>query len=298
MPLESLSALDEGFQAISLLGDSLITPVQPEDYRNLHDSLRLEAAAELAADPDDADALVWLGRRTGYLADYRQSIRIFGEGIRRHPDDARFYRHRGHRYITVREFDNAIADFQRAVELIEGTEDQIEPDGLPNARGIPTSTLHFNIWYHLGLAHYLKGEWEDALEAFRQCWRVSDVPDRQVATVHWLYMILRRMEREDEAAAAVAPITADMDVIENASYHQLALMYKGERTAQDLLGGQGTEASSAGAAVVYGVGNWFFYNDRQSDGVLVFRSMVEAEGQWAGFGFIAAEAELARLSQM
>ncbi len=76
------------------------------------------------------------------------------------------YRHRGHRYITLREFDKAIADFNKAVELIEGTDDIVEPDGAPNAAGIPTSTLHTNIWYHLGLAHYLKGDFAAALLAY------------------------------------------------------------------------------------------------------------------------------------
>ena len=40
---------------------------------------------------------------------------------------------------------------------------KIEPDGQPNARNIPTSTLNSNIYYHLGLAQYLKGEFEAAL---------------------------------------------------------------------------------------------------------------------------------------
>ena len=60
------------------------------------------------------------------------------------------YRHRGHRYITVAQFDRAIADFEKAVALIKGTPDEIEPDGAPNPTGKPRSTLHFNIWYHLG----------------------------------------------------------------------------------------------------------------------------------------------------
>ena len=55
--------------------------------------------------------------------------------------------------MTVRELDNAIADFERATELTEGQPDEVDPDGLPNALGIPTSTLQFNIWYHLALAH-------------------------------------------------------------------------------------------------------------------------------------------------
>ncbi len=63
----------------------------------------------------------------------------------------------------IREFDRAIQDFEKAATLIEGTEDKIEPDGLPNAQNIPVSTLHTNIWYHLGLAYYLQHDLENAL---------------------------------------------------------------------------------------------------------------------------------------
>ena len=78
--------------------------------------------------------------------------------------DARFYRHRGHRYISVRRFDEAAADLARAAELSEGVPDVVGEDGAPNAAGIPRSTSHSNIWYHLGLAYYLQGEFERAAE--------------------------------------------------------------------------------------------------------------------------------------
>ena len=52
-------------------------------------------------------------------------------------------------------------------ELTSGLPDEVEPDGLPNAQNIPTGTLQFNIFYHLGLAHYLKGDLAAALDAYR-----------------------------------------------------------------------------------------------------------------------------------
>jgi tetratricopeptide (TPR) repeat protein len=151
-------ALPAGAQAISLLGEPLYPPEASDETRAEQQAQLNEALAALAADPEGADALIWAGRRYAYLGDYRKAMEIYTRGIELHPRDARFYRHRGHRHITVREFDGAIADFARATELIRGREDEVEPDGQPNALGIPTSTLHFNIWYHFGLAHYLKGE--------------------------------------------------------------------------------------------------------------------------------------------
>ena len=91
--------------------------------------------------PDDADAWIWFGRRTAYLGHFRDAVEIYTRAIERFPDDARFYRHRGHRYISLRRFDDAISDLERAAILIEGRPDAIEPDGLPNAAGKPRSRL-------------------------------------------------------------------------------------------------------------------------------------------------------------
>ena len=176
-----------------------------------------EARANYNAKPRDADASIWVGRRLAYLGRFREAIDWYSEAIKKFPNDARLYRHRGHRYITTRQFEPAIADLTRAARLIKGKADQIEPDGQPNARNIPTSTLHFNIWYHLGLAYYLTGNNEKALASYRECLKVSKSPDRLVATSHWLYMTLRRLGRTREAERVLVPINQQMDIIENAA---------------------------------------------------------------------------------
>ena len=176
----------------------------------------------------DADRTIWLGRRTAYLGRYKDAVRIYSEGIAKFPADARFYRHRGHRFITLRCFDAAIADLEKAVQLIAGKADEIEPDGLPNARNIPTSTLQSNIWYHLALAHYLKGDFRRALKAYREAEKVSTNPDMLVATTHWLYMTLRRLGRAKEAAETLAAVKDDLDVIESTDYYKLIKLYQGK----------------------------------------------------------------------
>ncbi|MGE5200138.1 MAG: tetratricopeptide repeat protein [Rhodospirillaceae bacterium] len=88
----------------------------------------MAAAREaLTRTPDSADAMLWLGRQTAAAGRVRDAIAIFTKGIAQFPADPRFYRHRGHRYVTVREFDNAIADLAKAAQLIKGKPDQPEP---------------------------------------------------------------------------------------------------------------------------------------------------------------------------
>ncbi|KPK66471.1 MAG: hypothetical protein AMS21_02290 [Gemmatimonas sp. SG8_38_2] len=285
-----------GAQALSLLGEALYAPELPQEIRADYEAKLAQATADYRADPDDADAIIWYGRRTAYLGDYLKAIAIYSEAIEKHPDDARMYRHRGHRYITTRQLDAAIIDLRKAAQLVAGAEDQVEPDGLPNALGIPTSTLQSNIWYHLGLAYYLKGDFESALEAYRECMKVSTNPDMQVATSYWLYMTLRRLGSEDEASIVLAPIDAEMEIIENDGYHQLLLMYKGELPLEALLTEAEGDDGVQNATLGYGIGNWHAYNGRPKQAETVFRTVLHSP-QWAAFGYIAAEADLERMGR-
>lgn len=282
-------------EATSLLGKPLVPAPPSAEARAALEKNLAAARAQYDKDPDSADAIIWVGRRLGYLGRYRDAVAMFSEGIRKHPGDARMYRHRGHRYITVRELDEAIGDLSKAAALVEGREDEVEPDGQPNARNIPTSTLKTNIFYHLALARYLQGEFEPALDAWRQCERFSKNPDMLVATTHWLYMTLRRLDRAGEARQALEPIAADMDIIENTSYHRLLLLYKGIEQAgalEEVVTSGGLDAVTIG----YGLGNWHYYNGRRDQAMTLFREIVEKHAsQWPAFGYIAAEAELARV---
>lgn len=275
-------------EATSLLGKPLYRidlPNQKELEANL-----AAAQKELAAKPNDTDAIIWVGRRYGYLWRYRDAIAMFTKGIELHPNDARMYRHRGHRYITVREFDRAIADFEKAVSLIKGTKDEIEPDGAPNPAGKPRSTLHFNIWYHLALAHYLKGDYGKALTAWNECMKVSTNDDSITATSDWLWMTLMRLGRKAEAAKVLERITPKMEILENGSYHRRLLMYKGLEKPEALL-----DTSKADALTIatqgYGVGNWYYVNGDRERARAIFEKVV-AGSSWSAFGYIAAEADL------
>ena len=282
-----LSPVPEGAQAVSLLGEPLF-PSEPRES-----VLEKYAAAKSAyeAQPSDADKLIWFGRWTAYKGDYREAIRVYTQGIKEFPKDARFYRHRGHRYISIREFDRAIDDFEKAASLIEGTEDQVEPDGMPNAQNIPISSLHSNIWYHLGLAYYLKYDLENALRIYRRGVSGSQNDDKIVSTTHWLYMTLRLLGRDEDARQALEPIKKKMDVIENMAYHQLCLFYKGELTEEDITSEYFSDVMND--AVAYGVANYHLYNGNRVKAKEIYEKILESRG-WASFGYIAAEADFVR----
>ncbi len=313
-------------EAQSLLATPLFRPqLEPASRARRDEELKL-AWARYRQTPRDEGTIIWLGRRLAYLGRYHQAIAVYTDGLSRHPDSYKLLRHRGHRYLTVRRLDDAIADLDRAGRLILGVPDEIEPDGLPNARSIPRSTSHSNIYYHLGLAWYLKGRFEQALAAYRRCLEYSANDDMRCATSYWLYLTLRRLGRAREAAAVLEPIGADMDIIENFTYQELLMMFKGTRSvpqqpaqfaskrsgrsnrprsprsecaaggrygALETVLGSLSAGSIDDATARYGVGAWHLVNGRRDVAIEIFRGIISGPS-WPAFGYIAAEAELAR----
>ncbi len=288
-------ALPPGVQAISFLGDTLRRLPLSDATRERYEKQLAEARTAYEHTPQDIDSIIWFGRRTAYPGHFREAIEIYTRGVALHPENPWLYRHRGHRYVSVRELDLAIADLERATNLVAGKPDQVEPDGQPNAQNIPIGTLHSNIAYHLGLAYYLKGDYASAAEVYRK--ELSDArnDDRRVSTAHWLYMSLRRLGRTDEAAAMLEPFRQPLNVIENAAYHRLMLLYTGAMPVDSVLPVNASgEMSVTDATAAYGIGNWHLYNGRHAEAEQVFRRIITG-GQWGAFGYIAAERDLARM---
>jgi tetratricopeptide (TPR) repeat protein len=279
-------------EATSLAGKPLMVPAVIPNKAKLDADLA-QAEKTLAANPKDPEALIWVGRRQGYLWQYQAAIATFSKGVAMYPDNPKFYRHRGHRYITVRDFARAQADFEKAAALIKGKPDEIEPDGAPNPAGRPRSTLQFNIWYHLGLAYYLQGNFPKAYDAYVECMKVSNNDDSIVATSDWMWMTLMRMGRKADAARVLDRITPTMDILENQSYHRRLLMYKGIGTPESLLDTAKADDTTI-ATQGYGVGNYFFVTGDAARAKQVFEK-VTSGGGWNAFGFIAAEADLQRM---
>jgi hypothetical protein len=283
---EVLPEVPDGVQALSLAGAPLRSAAAGQGALQ-----KLEVArADYEENPDNADNIIWYGRRTAYTGDYRGAIEIFSEGIEKHPDDARMYRHRGHRYISIREFDRAIADLELASQLIEGKENEIEPDGVPNAQNIPISSLHGNIWYHLGLAYYLVHDWDNAFRAYQSGFEAARNDDNRVSTTHWRYMILRRAGRADEALRVLQDVSINMNVIENTVYQRLVLFYRGDIKMNEITGDDSDNPTNSAAA--YGVANWYFYNGDVAEADARLNRHLQ-QASWSAFGFIAAESDMA-----
>ena len=274
---------DKTIETVTLLGDTLMSP-EIKEGKSL-DQFKL-AQNNYFRDQENPEMLIWYGRRVAYLGYFKEAIKIYTLGIKKFPYDARFYRHRGHRYISTRQYDNAINDFKRALELVDGKEDQIEPDGLPNSKNIPLSTLHGNIWYHLGLAYYLKNDMNNAAKSFSDRSVTHKFDDNIVSSAHWLYMIYRRQNKIEQSNSIVENISKDMDIIENMSYHQTSLFHKGLIKESEI---------NIDEVALYSIANWYIYEKNDTLKAKDYFKELLDTGNPFSFAYIAAESDWKRL---
>jgi hypothetical protein len=260
------------------------------------DSNLLEARRNFLADSSEENC-IWLGRRLSYLSRFDSAITLYTRSIARFPESYKLLRHRGHRYISTRQFDLAIQDFEAAVKLMKDQPIETEPDGIPNKINTPLSSGHFNVWYHLGLAYYLTGDFEKAANAYQECMEVSNNDDLKVATTDWLYMTYRRMGKAKEAQAVLDGIPTDMNIIENDSYFKRLNMYKSLLPADSVLNPNPNrdDYDLSLATQGYGVANWYYLNNNKAKAKQILEKILQGKST-NSFGYIAAETDLKRLT--
>lgn len=247
---------------------------------------------------------VWYGRVLGFRYQYDEAIEVFSKGLESYPDSFELLRQRGHRYISTRRFDEALADLQHAEELIQGMSLRMEPDGEGNELPVPPASIQFNVYYHLGLAHYLLRNWEQAADAFNRCrqWMIEGDYNNLTACIDWHYMTLRRSGQVAEATELLKLVPynlKDEQFVEGPSYYRRLQMYRGEITPEALLhpdkGNQEiVSLDTIYATQGYGVGNWYYYNGNIPRAKEIFEQILNGRGTSA-FGYIAAEKDLTEI---
>jgi tetratricopeptide (TPR) repeat protein len=279
---------------VSLLGKEYFEPVRSEKAQAKLDSNLNVAKTNWEKDPSEEN-YIWYGRRLAYLLRLQEAVDVFTQGLEKFPNSAKLLRHRGHRFISLRQFDKAIDDLSKANTLSKDLPLDVEPDGSPNRFNIPLSSTQFNVLYHLGLAYYLKGDFAHAKEAYVECIKTCKNDDSLVATIDWFYMATERGGNKDEAKGILNVVTDSMNIIENDSYYRRCQMYQGKMQPELLLqvGAGDSDPDLTMATQGYGVGNWYLYNGDSTKAKEIFEKVVSGK-HFSAFGFIASEAELAR----
>jgi tetratricopeptide (TPR) repeat protein len=180
------------------------------------------------------------------------------------------YRWRGHRNISIRQFDAAMADL---------------------TRGYGLDSTNYGILYHLGVLRFVRGDFNAAADAFARAQPRAPDAGELAGSTDWLWMSLQRAGRGAEAAAMLArrPDTAATTV----AYAKRLRLYRGE-IGPDALFTPADTGDVEVATLSYGLGNWYLVKGDTTRARAQFERAIRSGG-WPAFGFIASEAELARL---
>ncbi|MBN7798766.1 tetratricopeptide repeat protein [Parahaliea mediterranea] len=195
----------------------------PDTYRQgLELDLKVAQAAFDAA-PDREDSYIWLGRRYGYLGRYDEAVEVFSAGLEKFPDSYKLLRFRGRHLARSRQFAAAIADYQLGLEKMRGQADSFEPNGIPNALDLTTSSYRQNLHYYLGQTSFAVGDYKamfEQLEKSREPLVVLPFDDHEIAVIFWQTIALRKQSRHDQAKALLSRLQEPARILENATYYQ------------------------------------------------------------------------------
>lgn len=239
-----------------------------------------EAEKRLAADPKNPELILKLALAQSAVREYRESVATCTRALAIDPQNAALLTERGHREVGLREFTRARADLAQAVK--------IDPQNMAG-------------YYHLGLAHYFLGEFAAAGNAFRHAVEVAPNTDERINATNRAYASLRRANKPEEAAKAIALITPDMKNTEPHTFFYLSLVrfFQGKMSEADAVPPQppanntDQEAELRFDTVAYGVGNWYLYNGNPAKAQEYFKRIVKGN-VWLTWGFIGAEVEVAK----
>ena len=240
------------------------------EYRSLADTGAVaRAQSALSADPRNVEKIIALGVAQSGVRQFREAIETFTRGLAIAPDNAMLYRWRGHRYLSVREFDKAMQDL---------------------TRGFTLDSLNYGILYHLGIVRFVRGEFAGAADAFRRAQPIAPEAGELAGSTDWLWMSLSRAGRSAEAKAMLDR-RPDSLPVDNAYSRRLKL-YRGQLPPDSVMTAADT-ADVQAATLAFGIGNWFLVRGDTARARSWFERSVRSGG-WPGFGFILSEVELRR----
>lgn len=241
------------------------------EYRSLPDTDAIKTArAALDADSKNIAKIIDLGVAQSGARQFREAIATFTRGLAIEPNNALLLRWRGHRYLSVREFDKAFADLSRG--------SKIDP------------TIYGN-WYHLGIVQFLRGDFAAAAASFAKAQPIAPDPGELAGSTDWLWMSLSRAGRGAEAKAMLDR-RPDNKPVTNAYTRRLQL-YRGEIAPDAVVTSADTDEVQV-ATLAFGLGNWYLVRGDKANARKWFERSVQSGG-WPGFGFIVSEVELRRL---
>lgn len=236
------------------------------------------------------DDFIAIGRSKVGINQFRKAIEIYSEGLVKFPNSYKLLRHRGHRYINLRQLENAIPDLMRAEELIRPEPEVYEFD----AAGKQGATYQHQIWYHIGLYHFLKRDYAASASAFEKSLATAHAGGDLAGSSDWLYNAYMRLGEKDKAAKVARPFVLDFN-IENKDYpyFRRLLLFNGVIKPEELVDANKpiAEMTLLEMTKLYGLANWNAYRGDTETANALYKKILESK-EWAGFAYASAELDV------
>lgn len=278
---ESVANADQP-QAASLSGNALFG-LKDKDQRI---STAQEAVNKA---PNDPELRLNVGRLQDSHLRFLESISTYGEGVEKFPGDYRFLRMRGQRYLSVRKFEQGLADLQKAAKLV------------PNS---------FDAAYYLGLAYYFSGDHAQAAAEFwrcedqmkrpikeqanlmggRSCEGLREEENGRIPLQYWRYLALRRAGLSAEARKYLdEQVNPLLTITVTKPFYEALLFFKGVKEINEMMAGA-NEGSRDFLTRSSGVATFLFTEGEraQACGIWARNAM---DPNWDHLGVINAESE-------
>jgi tetratricopeptide (TPR) repeat protein len=240
--------------------------------RSLPADTSVDRAARLLRDqPNEVSSYIALARAQAGVRQIREAVATLTVGLARFPESAELYRWRGHRYLSLMEFDRAQGDFDR---------------------GLAIDSSLYGIWYHRGVTHFVRGEYDEAVTAFVRARPLAPDSAEFAGSSDWLYTSLVRLGAL-RTSRELLDETPRIRSVTNAYTRRLDL-YRGRTRAPRFM----TPADTAPvqlATLSFGLATWAHARGDRKMAEEAYRNAARPDA-WPSFAFIAAIADVAALT--
>lgn len=142
-----------------------------------------ESKEQVEKNPDDALNWYKYGVALGNAGDREQAIKIFSEGIAKHPKEAYLHFGRGRQYSGVKNVEAACQDFTEAIEL---------------------NPTVWTFWYYRATNLNLRGFFEESIADFKEAANRTNDPNLNAPMAHWIYTTyVADLDDREQAKAAL-----------------------------------------------------------------------------------------------
>lgn len=227
---------DAGNCATSLIGTPLTIPQYSAATQKMLDEDIAIAEAALRIAPDREDSHIWYGRRLDYAGRICEAVDAFSAGIEKFPNSYKLFRFRARDLTRARRFKEALADYEKALELMGDIPDSFEPDGMPNPIGLTISTYRGNIVYYHAQTSFATGDYPTTVSGMAKSLALAADfarDDMRVPTAYWTYIAYRKMGEHAKARTAIDAIEPGLKLIENFTYYQAVQIMQGRLDPAD-----------------------------------------------------------------